>query len=130
MFITHQKQPYSTCCVQTCLAMLLDEPVEDVIAMLGTKEGLSTFETYQALNRFKFVWNALVLPELIFDGLYLLTVPSLNLQGRNHCILVERSDVITVYDPNEGKEGKLFYTSSNLSSWSEPIYVYKGGKLV
>jgi len=42
---------------------------------------------------------------------YLLTVASLNIQGGLHEILLEfdRSRNITVFDPNKGKDGILYY---------------------
>ena len=108
--ITHQKQPNATTCVQTCLAMLLNEPVEKVIALAGD-EGMSTLETYAFLERCGFTWNAMLLPSLIWDGIYIVTVPSLNLDARNHAILIEtEKGMAKAYDPNNGKLGKQYYS--------------------
>lgn len=128
-----QQQPSPTSCTQTCLAMLLNEPVTEVIALLGDS-GMSELETHSALEKFHFVWNALVYPSMLWTGYYLVTTPSLNLPGRNHCVLLEIIDgdgIPIVYDPNEGREGKLFYRKGHrdISSWSQVVYVFQGGRL-
>lgn len=47
-------------------------------------------------------------------GLYMMTVPSLNLLAHNHCVIVNVGDVYKVYDPNTGREGKKFYSEEYL----------------
>ena len=128
-----QQQPTGITCTQTCLAMLLDEPVEEVIKVCGN-QGMSNIEIHIALDKFRFTWNALVYPSLLWAGYYLVSTPSLNIPGGMHCVLLETTDddgIPKVYDPNEDKEGKLFYKKgiTDIKSWSEAIYVYRGGRL-
>jgi len=114
--------------------MLLGEPVEKVIAHAGD-QGMSTLETYAFLQKCGFTWNAMLLPSLIWDGFYIITVPSLNIDARNHAILMEvEGGTVKAYDPNNGKQAKRYYNYGDLNaveprSWSEPIYAFRGGKL-
>lgn len=132
--ITHQIQPNPYACNQTCLAMLLGVPVEEVLKVFPG-DGMSTRELYDALDRCRFLWNAFIFGTLVCDGVYLMTVPSLNFEGGGHTILVEQAQRLIVYDPNRGREGKKFYSNEGdgvgvpLRHWSEVILVLPGGKL-
>lgn len=105
--IKHQSQPTSNTCVTTCLAMLAGKPVADLIEQgihhdytvgdagyreLFEKLGLN-FRSFDTADR-----NSMVLD----GGVYLVGVPSLNIVGGMHEILVEiASDGDwTIFDPN------------------------------
>ena len=91
---------------------------------------MGQYEIIMALNECGVLFNCISLGWLVFDGVYLLCVPSLNISGVNHEIVVEMKDgICMVYDPNAGKEGKKSYTANELKSWSEMIHVVPGGKL-
>jgi hypothetical protein len=47
------------------------------------------------------------------DGLYLMSVPSLNIQAGMHEVVLEVYDQgdVRIHDPNRGKEGKRYYTA-------------------
>ncbi len=58
--------------------------------------------------------------DIEWGRLYLITVPSLNLEATNHQILVDtRYDAIEVYDPQKGRPGKKFYTYGTDDSANE-----------
>lgn len=111
--ITFQQQPTEDTCMITCLAMLLDRPVREMM------------DKYHDLLYKKEIWLDDILDDFkipYFYGhprkaqlnqgfVYLLTVASLNIQGGLHEILLEfdRSRNITVFDPNKGKEGIKYY---------------------
>jgi len=59
-------------------------------------------------------------------GIYFMSVPSLNVPGALHCVVVKAEvDRFTVYDPQAGREGKKFYPSDCLMSDSaDPIKSY------
>ncbi len=113
--------------------MLLGVPVSEVIAIYGDG-GMSNIEIHLALKQCRFVWNALVYPDLLWAGYYLVSTPSLNIPGGMHCVILESEEgdgIPKVYDPNNGKDGKRFYEkgTNDVRSWSEVIYIYRGGKL-
>jgi hypothetical protein len=55
-----------------------------------------------------------------FGNIYLLTVPSLNISGGLHHIILdlrdEETDEVVVFDPNRGKHGKYYY-----QGWDKPL---------
>lgn len=126
--IQHQQQPNDSTCNQTCLAMLLGVPVAEVIKVFGDG-GWDTHDMFTALNRCWFRWDALLFDNLIANGHYLASVPSLNHLGGGHCIVIVKDENgETVYDPNRGGPSKKFYGYPEGESvkWkSELIYVCK-----
>jgi hypothetical protein len=54
------------------------------------------------------------------NGVYFVTVPSLNLQASNHQILcVFENELFWVIDPNNGKDGKLYYAHGDAAGEDE-----------
>lgn len=123
----HQTQPTSNSCVSTCVAMILNKPVEEVIKDLHS----DYFDTdhcgdYAVVGylRKHGMWVATMAQDvdspcfLYTPGYYILTVPSLNYVGGTHAILLtvskDREGELCwqVLDPAEGKPEKKAY------SWS------------
>lgn len=106
--IKHQSQPTNNTCVATCLAMLANRPVVELLEQgihhdytvgdagygeLFKKLGLK-FKSFDTANR-----NSITLS----GGVYLVGVPSLNNIAGMHEILVEVSEdgmCWTIFDPN------------------------------
>lgn len=129
--ITLQKQPTPSSCSQTCLAMALDVPVEQVIAKFGDR-GMSHQEFLAAIAACGFLHNQFLFGSLIISGLYWLTVPSLNNRAGSHKVLVDyNADMgcsgFTVYDPSTKETYRP--DGSDLLSWSNPILFFQGGTL-
>jgi hypothetical protein len=133
--IIHQVQPTPHACNQTCLAMLLGLPVARVLEVFPS-EGMTPRQLHVALDRCHFEWNAFQFGTLVCTGLYLMAVPSLNIEAGGHTILFDWRgcwDDSVVYDPNKGREGKRFYSTNPaeggvpLRWWTEIIYVVPGG---
>lgn len=59
-------------------------------------------------------------------GLYLVSVPSLNVEGVNHRVVVSvRETDVICYDPQKGREGKKYYSSDSFSPGSgTPVKSY------
>lgn len=131
--IVHQKQPTRNCCTSTCLAMILNRPVQEVYdefhdhwynkhdksvqdyldALIAGGENIS-YRTAQPseMNR------------LHSGGLYLCTVPSLNVPGGLHHIVIDfRDDKFIVYDPIKGWEGSKFYVGHDEDPDQEGAFV-------
>lgn len=99
-------------CVSACIAMLLNRPVEEVTAEFHADYHAGVIKTRKYLedHGVRLVAGD---PEggLDWDKMFLLGVPSLNLPGIMHQIIVTTfGDEFRVYDPNEGYAGRLFYS--------------------
>lgn len=133
MTIIHQQQPDDMSCSHTCLAMLLGIPVSEVVKRIKTFDGgMNTKDLYGALDICKFEWNALIFNNLVVNGFYMATVPSVNVQSGGHAVILELTDEkITVHDPNKGREGKKFYGEGGcpLKYFSELVLIGKVGFL-
>lgn len=144
MKIKHQKQPTDTSCVHTCLAMALDVDVTEVMAFADRHHlfcgGMSTCETLAFLMECRMIHTQLSRNAFTVDGLYLLTVPSLNIEGGKHAVLVRAEDFKEeeIWDPNRGRKGKKYYVpygtargplQVELNGFTEPIYLVPGGRL-
>jgi len=113
MLIKHQTQPCTVSCVATCLAMLVDEPVQGLIDQFHERYRAGATSMGQLLKELEIPctsFDSLSLPTLVDEGAYLVSVPSLNIQGGMHQIIIEVTDEnYFVHDPVKGIEGKLFY---------------------
>ncbi|WPJ68551.1 hypothetical protein OMDBNIEC_00065 [Salmonella phage STP-SP5] len=112
--ITHIKQPTLNTCVSACLAMILDKPVEEVVAEFHDRYydnwAITISEYLQKYNVRHICCVGGGRETLIFGGLYLCTVPSLNIPGALHQIVIDMRDhKFMVYDPIKGWDGKKFY---------------------
>lgn len=116
----HQMQPTSNTCVCTCLAMLLDKPAREVI-----REWHPPFFETMELSLGEVLKAAGVVciepkTEERFGGLeshniYLVTVPSLNVPGCFHQVIVDYRNPAQarVLDPAQGRPKARFYTLDN-----------------
>jgi len=115
-------QPTDNTCTSACLSMITDKPIDEVIkefhndwqaSLSNPSEYLKYCNIQHEVNTnpFNFI--------LEWGNIYLLTVPSLNIKGGLHHIVVDLTDIYNnvgkVYDPNNGKDGKSYYVS-----WVQP----------
>lgn len=128
-------QPTSNTCTSACLAMITGMDVNIVISEFHDDWRLSKNDPKRYLEtkgvKCEFNDGGAFNNCLSWDSVFLLTVPSLNLDGKLHHIVVDlrgHGDVdVTVLDPNNGKDGKRYYIPWNcepknnmevaLSSW-------------
>lgn len=113
--IKHQMQPTPDTCTSACLAMILDVPVENVVEFFH-KDWMArkTDPAHFLVRNFvKFQIHREPYDNVLKYGeVYLISVPSVNITGRNHHLLVdmrqgEGKEII--YDPNEGRMDKSYY---------------------
>ena len=107
------RQPSARTCVQACLSMVTGVPIADLIERLGDR-GLDRETETTILTEYG------IFPELLpvehvwlFSGVYLMTVPSLNLLGHTHRIVVfedGENDLWKLYDPNRGRRGVRYHS--------------------
>lgn len=113
--IKHQKQPTPDTCTSACLAMILDIPVDEVVKEFH--EDWMNRRTDPAHYLIKKLAKFQIHREpydnaLLFGKVYLVTVPSVNITGRNHHIIVDMRHgpgKEIVYDPNDGRLDKCRY---------------------
>lgn len=109
--------------------MALDVPVERVIERFGGAP-MNQQTLIHALSTCGVVFNPLLFGTFITTGWYFAVVPSLNIRGGNHQILLhydwDNGDTL-VLDPS----GRETYSEDgrDLKSWSELIAFRPGGRL-
>lgn len=124
--IKHKTQPTVMSCMAACLAMLLDRDVEEV----DNEFSLDYVRGYIDVASYLYRQGIFAQPHVtagmhqIRPGrLYLATVPSLQLPGLFHQIIIDaRFDGVTVYDPAKGLEGKQYYSYDHIAEENELAY--------
>jgi len=119
--LVHQTQPTPYTCAHTCLAMVLGRPVEEVMHEVKELAGMNTHDLLNALERYG-VMHALTMFGALWSGWQLVTVPSLNVRGGTHKVLVHwEAGKYHVLDPSP----KIRYAEdgSDLNSWHDVILV-------
>lgn len=108
--LIHQTQPCGKSCASTCVAMLLGVPAADI------KDEFHR-DYMGGKNIDKFLAEKGVVAEPLLsnyrfyeDGaLYLITVPSLNMEARTHQVIFDYRDGFEMFDPCMGRPGKRYY---------------------
>lgn len=113
--IQHQTQPCPVSCVATCFAMIVGAPVS-VFMGLHEEYRAGKLSFREALNRMGIPFRSFDSADrnsLGDEGVFLASVPSLNIQGGMHQVVIEMLDDAywRVYDPNQGRDDRLYYTS-------------------
>lgn len=135
--ILHQDQTDPLGCVSACLAMVLNQPVEEVTEKFhkgyadGSKEPHEYLDSSGITYRPCFACERKMKP----DHVYMVSIPSINLTGGSHMMVIHMTsdDCWIIYDPNLGREGRLTYGSFNgeevpkgfvqIASWT-PVYEF------
>ena len=123
--LEHQTQPTGMTCVCTCLAMLCGRPASDLIELYHhSYYNAKTLDLADILvmEGFKFTREMAGQVKTMLPGaVYLLTVPSLNIKGGLHQILVDYRDPERpqVLDPAKGYAGRMYYTVDSIEADEE-----------
>lgn len=108
------QQPTADSCTSACLSMLTGIAINDIISSFHNdwkllKSNPSEFLSHQGVKHS--VNKDVFSHKVNWGNVYLLTVPSLNIEGGLHHIVLDLTgDFESVLDPNNGKEGKKYYT--------------------
>ena len=126
--INFQNQPTNATCMHTCIAMIADKPVAEVIEtanklfvpeQMEAGQALNDLLGYKLLVHYGFLPLQQQFPVLYGDNLYLVAAPSLNFKGHMHAVLIDMRDGNHfVYDPQNGRGDFEYYTVDNLESWA------------
>ena len=129
-----QTQQENDTCVSACLGMLLGIDHQQIV-----KEFHDKYQNHET-DAGEFLENAGLVPryhytrenlcDLLVDRVYLLVVPSRNIEGGHHQIVAhtllseDNQLVWRIYDPCEGREGKKYYTGTETQfSWVAELSV-------
>lgn len=109
--INFMQQISESTCTSACAAMLLNYDIHTVVKNVHDDFLKGKIDIVQYLNGEGLVASMeySVLSRLKFGNIYVLCVPSLNKIAGNHNIIVDFRDVLSVYDPQNGREGKKYY---------------------
>ena len=122
--IIHQTQPTSNSCVSATTAMILGEPVEEIIKELHIPYMADMYMLPEYLeSKGLEIEVCSTYTRIDWGFVYTLSVPSLNIKANNHSIIFDCREVgnAKLFDPNKGKEGKLYYIApSNSQEKIEP----------
>lgn len=114
--ITHQRQPCPVSCVTTCMAMILNRPVETLMDThkMYVEECPGTGELLTQLGIPYHEFGTAGSNPCNQPGVWVCAVPSLNIPASLHQILIEVAPDMRwcILDPNRGKDGKKFYTAA------------------
>jgi hypothetical protein len=128
--IDFQSQPDDMTCWPTCLAMALGVSVKYVLEAMEAR-GLKFYAGMKQRDISFFLCclgiGAKTFPNIghgVSPGLYICEVPSLNVTGYTHAVLLKISEHFEpfIYDPNTGREGKALYCIE--SYFQAPIISY------
>lgn len=102
------RQPTPYTCVHACLSMVTGVPVRDLMERFGN-HGLDRETEETVLTEYGIYPEGLPIGMMWeFGGVRFVTVPSLNMPGHTHRIVIvqnEAADEWHVYDPNRGRAG-------------------------
>lgn len=130
-----QQQDDSTCGV-ACAAMVAGVPFEvahSKARQFVHKNGIGSREMGTVLRRLRVRFTRKLFPELCRTVPHIVVVPSLNVTGGLHYVVVDLTrGYMEVYDPQRGRPGKRYYRAPHdlsddegfpLSSYTEVIRI-------
>jgi len=129
MKLKTQQQPNDHTCVHTCLSIVTGIPVDELIERFGDHAiGFDEIATVLVEHGLFPRETTIESHPFYRSGIYFVSVPSLNLAGQLHQIVIEASeDGYIVHDPQAGREGKDFYVDDDVTSGkmarAEVLYV-------
>lgn len=133
----HQTQPCKFSCVSTSLAILAGRPVEEFYARFHQRYWEDRLSIGDALRELGIPFKSFDSAErnsIEEPAIYLCNVPSLNVVGGGHQVVIEILDDADwrVYDPAQGVlvdgQPRKYYTAHIPDNESEPLAVQmKGG---
>ncbi|WP_145577036.1 hypothetical protein [Yersinia alsatica] len=109
----HQQQPTYNTCMSACVAMVASIPVEDAVNRWHDGFHQKSEWLDDALDFYKipYFYGHPKRGELLYGFIYFLSVPSLNITGGLHEILISLPSEgnIKVFDPAMGRENAKYY---------------------
>lgn len=127
--IKHQQQPTANSCQSATIAMILDMPVQQVVDEFHddyVNMGAEPHD-YLASRGVNILFHLSSDRVVHWDKVYMLGVPSLNMEASTHSILMDTREEVcgtgVIYDPNKGRKGKKYYTTDENIAESDQLAV-------
>lgn len=110
------RQPTADTCTSACIAMITGQDINFVISQFHEQFCKDEINIYDYFSHWEFspTFHYAGDRKLIWGNLYMLCVPALNARAF-HSIVADLRDGenIKIFDPNQGKTNKLFYTKDD-----------------
>jgi hypothetical protein len=108
------QQPDDYTCGVACACMVSGKPLQECLRLAEpTKSGMTPDALDVLLLALGVKFRRYMRPRM-FKAVHIITVPSLNVQAGFHYIVASLENaVLEVYDPQRGRQGKLFYGGTN-----------------
>lgn len=122
------KQTTDWDCAFACIAMVCGVSLDDVMDVAGVTRPPLLNEEMRIIAHFQCLPTQVLDSALYTNRVHIVTVPSLNFEALNHAIVLTTSDEgedAKVYDPQNGRKDKKFYTQDNLKCWSNVLWVQR-----
>ena len=121
-------------CVYACIAMAAGVPIGEVIRAAGHQKPLPMYEELALLAHFGCFAIPIPYGLNAYDGIVLLTVPSLNKERTLHRVLVDLRNDPLVLDPQQGRPGRQFYSTEDYMErrmpWTEQCMVFRADQVL
>lgn len=114
-------QPTDNSCVSACLSMISGIDIDKIMEVFHDSyyNHETTIYAFLDLHNIPYLIPDAKLPEKNFlwgGHTYLLSVPSLNIEGGLHAILVQYDgDKLFIFDPQKGNSDKKYYADCTLT---------------
>ena len=104
-------------CMLACVAMISDKTLTEIRSLYKGNIPLSDRELFDLVESLELAIYSERYNEIHRNSVYIIVVPSLNITGGTHGIVVDtRGGEMRVFDPQHGRKGKKWYTTDNLKS--------------
>ncbi len=113
-------------CVLACIAMACEVDYFDLVKKYPEceKNGTSYTRTISIIATLGIQYIMYANPIIPNNRVVMITVPSLNIKGGNHCIVISTmNDEFNVHDPANGKDKKRYETIHDVRSFTEVIEI-------
>ena len=127
-------QTESLNCVSACLSMIIRKDVDVITSEFHNAYVNQDLEIFEYLNAHNVPYMRCMADErkLKPNAIYMLDVPSANIELGKHMIIVEMTECGKnwyIFDPNDGKDGRRVYgTDVDIKGWS-PQYEFNPAEL-
>ncbi len=113
-------------CVLACIAMACQASYEDLVTKYPEceKNGTSYTRTVSIISELGIQYIMYSNPVIPDNRVLMVTVPSLNINGGNHCIVISTlNEEFNVHDPAYGDGKKRYETIHDIKSYSAVIEI-------
>ncbi len=114
-------------CGYACIAMVCNITLDKVMKVAKGNYPLAQEEEFELIAHFGYLPTVSTFDHIYSSNTYLVTVPSLNMVGNNHRVVVvsDEDGIRHLYDPQKGRANKKFYTKETMKGYSQVTRITK-----